>query len=260
MWLTNLILLSLGCLTGAILGTLGSGGSILALPAFLYGAQIPVKSAIATSLVVVGTTSLIGAIFAQRRCNLRGCPGQEVDYRLTFWFALGGFFGTFGGSKLSHFFSESFQMLLFAGIMLTAALGMLLRGEKETPTTPSAKTSRPFTLVGLGTGIGVLTGVVGVGGGFLIVPALSLAAGVPVKRAANMSLWIIALNALVGVLGYVGRVPIYWSFAGTFVVGGLLGMLIGQRAVTSLSPKHLRQGFAAFLLLIGTFTLLQHIK
>ena len=260
MLLPSLLLLSTGLFTGTLLGLLGSGGSILALPAFLYVAHIPIKSAVATSLVVVGTTSLVGAVLAQRRCSVHGCPGQEVDPKITLLFALGGVFGAFGGAKLSHLLPASLQILLFACVMLGAALGMLKRKAEPSPQASTNTSPLPsFATLGLGASIGLLTGIVGVGGGFLIVPALSLSAKLPIKRAMNMSLWIIAVNSLMGTLGYIGQVTIQWHAAGLFLGGSLLGMMAGQSWGRSLSPRRLQVAFACLLVVIGVFTLAHNV-
>ncbi len=260
MLLPSLFILCAGIFTGTLLGLLGSGGSILALPAFVYVAHIPVKSAVATSLVVVGVTSLVGAILAQRRCSVHGCPGQEVDPKITLIFAFGGLFGAFGGAKLSQYIPASVQLILFACVMLGSAVGMLRRKVETNSQAPSTARALPFNAtLALGASIGLLTGVVGVGGGFLIVPALSLAAKLPIKRAMNMSLWVIAVNSLTGTLGYVGRVAIHWDVAGFFLIGSVLGMMAGQVWGRTLSPRRLQVAFACLLVAIGSFTLIQNL-
>jgi len=257
----DLLLPLLGGLTGLALGALGSGGSILALPAFVYAASLPVKPAVATSLAVVGMTSLIGAILAQRRCKTFGCPGQEVDARIAGLFLLGGLVGAFTGARLSHLLLDTAQMLLFAAAIVTAAIGMLRRRNagiaRKKPAAPHPTRQLPFWLLIplLGLGVGLLTGTVGVGGGFLIVPTLTLLADVPVKRAAATSLWIIAANSATGMLGYLGKVPIAWGPAGLFLAASLVGMVAGQSVARSARPQRLQTAFAVFLLLVGGFTL-----
>ena len=257
----DLLLPLLGLVTGLLLGLLGSGGSILALPAFVYAAGLPIKSAVATSLAVVGATSLIGAILAKRRCSAHGCPGQEVDGRVTALMTMGGLAGAFAGSHLAALVPAEAQMLLFSLVMLGAAAGMLRRrpeqdglpGGKSEAAEPPAP---PRLLVlPLGVGVGLLTGVVGVGGGFLIVPALTLLARVHVKRAASMSLWIIAANSAAGLVGYLGHVPVAWGAAGLFLAVAVVGLVIGQRFAARAQPQRLQRAFAVFLVIIGGFTL-----
>lgn len=261
----DLLLPLLGLVTGLLLGTLGSGGSILALPAFVYAAGLPVKSAIATSLAVVGATSLIGAIVAKRQCSTHGCPGQEVDGRVTVLMTAGGLVGAFTGAHLAAEVPAQIQMLVFAAVMLGAAVGMFRRSGE---TSKAAAFSGPvvmaeqerlapsiFIIPLLGLGVGLLTGLVGVGGGFLIVPVLTLMARVPVKRAAAMSLWIIAANSAAGLAGYVGHVPIAWGLAGVFLAVAVTGLIAGQRVAAAAPPRGLQRAFAVFLVLVGSFTI-----
>ena len=260
MSLYSLLLPLLGLLTGVSLGALGSGGSILALPAFVYAAHLPVKSAVATSLAVVGATSLIGAVLARYRCETHGCPGQEVDGRVAVLFTAGGLAGSFAGARLAGLLPGGVQMILFAGVLLGAAAAMLRRRSEpdvETPTTGGAPAPARLVWIvpALGLVVGLLTGLVGVGGGFLIVPALTLLAGVPVKRAAATSLWIIAANSATGLLGYLGQVPVAWGTAGVFLVTAVAGMAAGQRVARTAPPRRLQTAFAVFLLIVGVFTI-----
>ena len=261
--LHDLLLPLLGLVTGLLLGMLGSGGSILALPAFVYAAGLPVKSSVATSLAVVGATSLIGAILAKRRCNTHGCPGQEVDGRVTALMTVGGLAGALAGARLAALVPAQAQMLLFGLVMLGAAAGMLRRRPQERCGFPAGKTeaAEPSALprllvLLLGIGVGLLTGVVGVGGGFLIVPALTLLARVPVKRAASMSLWIIAANSLAGLAGYLGHVPVAWGAAGLFLAVAVVGLIAGQRLAAHFQPQGLQRAFAVFLVVVGVFTII----
>ena len=255
----DLLLPALGFVTGLLLGAVGSGGSILALPAFVYAAGLPVKSAIATSLAVVGATSLIGALLARRRCFTHGCPGQEVDTRVALLFALGGICGAFAGARLSGLLADTSQMLLFAGVMLGAAVAMFRRTNDDSPF-PTARSERPVWLVpGLGLGVGLLTGVVGVGGGFLIVPALTLLAGVSVKRAAATSLWIIAANSATGMFGYLDHVQIAWGAAGLFLAVSIVGLIFGLHIARTAKSQGLQVAFAVFLVLVGGYTVIQTV-
>ena len=255
-----LLMPALGLITGLLLGTLGSGGSILALPAFVYAAGLPVKTSVATSLAVVGATSLVGAIIAKRRCSAYGCPGQEVDGRVTALMTGGGLVGAFAGSHMAELVSSDVQMILFAGVMLSAAAGMLLRrtDAKSAGTVESTDADEvprsPILVLLLGLGVGILTGLVGVGGGFLIVPALALLAKVPVKRAAAMSLWIIAANSAAGLVGYLGHVHVAWGSAALFFGIAIVGLAIGQRLAARAPAKGLQRAFAVLLIVVGCVT------
>ncbi|MDQ2730226.1 MAG: sulfite exporter TauE/SafE family protein [Armatimonadota bacterium] len=262
----HLLLLPLfGLLTGLSLGALGSGGSILALPAFLYAGGLPVKSAVATSLGVVGATSLIGALMASWSCRQSRCEGQEVDVRVAVLFSAGGLLGSFGGARLAHFVPDQVQMLVFSAAVVAAAIGMVRRAlqttvlpsernGQDTLSVSSIQNYRPWFVPLSGFGVGVLTGIIGVGGGFLIVPVLTLLARIPVKRAISTSLWVIAANSAAGVLGYIGHVPIAWSSAGAFLATGIVGMAVGQALARWAQPRGLQIAFAIFLLVVGGFT------
>ena len=257
----DLLLPLLALLTGLLLGTLGSGGSILALPAFVYAANLPVKSAIATSLAVVGMTSLIGAVLAKRKCSAHGCPGQEVDVGVTAMMTVGGLVGAFLGAHLAANVPARTQMLLFGIVMLGAATAMFRRSNTDvsghSPAAGDVSDRKPPRILVpiLGLGVGMLTGLVGVGGGFLIVPVLTLMAGVPVKRAASMSLWIIAVNSVAGLVGYIGHVSVAWGAAALFLVFSVFSMIVGQRVAERAQPQRLQRTFAVFLVVVACFTL-----
>jgi len=186
-----------------------------------------------------------------------------VDARVAALFAVGGLLGSFAGARLAVFLSDSAQMLLFALVLLAAAFGMYRRAARsadaEPPTAARAAPRQVWFVPALGVGMGLLTGVMGVGGGFLIVPALNLLAGVSVKRAAATSLWIIAANSATGTLGYVGRVPVAWETAGLFLAVALVGMVAGQAIARAAQPRRLQAAFALFLILVGLFTLVESI-
>lgn len=187
-----------------------------------------------------------------------------MDARVAVLFVAGGLVGAFVGARLAMFLPDSAQMLLFALTLLAAAAAMHRRATEpgETvATAPATPVSRPAWLVPmLGAGVGMLTGIMGVGGGFLIVPALTLLAGMPVKRAAATSLWIIAANSATGMLGYLGRVPIAWGTAGLFLAVALVGMIAGLQVARTATPRRLQAAFALFLVLVGLFTIAKSLR
>lgn len=257
----DLLVLLVGLLTGMALGALGSGGSILAMPAFVYALGMPVKSAVAASLVVVGAVSLLGAVMARRRCVLFGCPCQEADIRIALLFAAGGLVGSYTGARAATFLPDSAQMLLFGAVVVAACIAMARRTDVErAPLEQSGLSAARFALWAvppLGLAVGLLTGLVGVGGGFLIVPALTLLVEMPVKQAIATSLWVIVANCATGLLGYIGRVPIAWIAVAWFITAAIPGMMAGQHIARIANPPRLQKAFAAFLLLIGVFTVTQ---
>jgi uncharacterized membrane protein YfcA len=247
--------LGLAALVGLSLGLLGGGGSILTVPIFVYVLGFGAKEAIAMSLAVVGTTSLFGVVGHWRAGN--------VNPRVALFFGVVTMVGAFLGSRLAVFFSDTAQLTLFAVIMLLASYFMFrgrrpARAGDEERATPQA--SLPLVVLTLaGLVVGVLTGLVGVGGGFLIVPALVLLARVPMREAVGTSLLVIALNAATGFAGYLGRVEVAWALMGGFTAIAAAGILVGTRLVRHVPQEALRRAFAIFLVLMGGFVLYQNL-
>lgn len=242
--------LALGLLIGLSLGLLGGGGSILTVPVFVYVLGIEAKPAIAMSLAVVSATAAVGALGHWREGN--------VSWRTAALFAPFAMAGTYAGARLSELFSGAAQLTLFALVMLAAA-GFMLRDHGEPSGSAGAGSAGRLALVAaLGLAVGVLTGLVGVGGGFLIVPALVLLARVPMKRAVGTSLLIIALNAATGFWGYLGLVQVRWGFMGAFATVAILGILLGTRMVRHVPAQTLRRAFGVFLIAMGLLILYQN--
>jgi uncharacterized protein len=234
-------------IVGLSLGLLGSGGSILTVPLLVYLVGQPEKVAIAGSLAVVGGIAFAGGI----PWALRGA----VEWRSVLWFGLPGMLGTVLGAHVSRWIPGNAQLVLFAAVMLVAAWRMARPAPAAT--TAAAPRSRAWIVVD-GLGVGVLTGLVGVGGGFLILPALVLLGGLSMHRAVGTSLWIIAMNAFSGfakhlfVLDAAGLV-LDWRLLGLFTGVGALGSVVGQRLAARLPQALLRRGFAALLVLMGLY-------
>jgi uncharacterized protein len=242
----SLIGLVLAGLIGVTLGLLGGGGSILTVPIFVYVLGYAAKPAIATSLAVVGVTSLLAAINHARVKN--------IDAQAALWFAPSAMLGTFIGTKLAMMLGGTTQLLIFAAVMLASATSML-HGQHSNEQT----TGKPlWTLAVTGFGVGLLTGLVGVGGGFLIVPALVLFAGLPMKRAVGTSLALIALNSFIGFFGYMQTVSLDWPLIAAFVMVATAGSLIGARLVQVISAAVLRRSFGIFLLCMSAFIFYQN--
>lgn len=248
----------LGTLMGITLGVLGAGGSILAVPIFVYVLGVEAKAAIAMSLAVVGATALVGGWSHGRAGNVR--------VGVVLIFAPVSMVGTYLGARLAQFISGQTQLLLFAGVLLFAAYFMERGGLRAQPLAaayprPEASSQAGFAsaallLLGLqGLVVGVVTGLVGVGGGFLIVPALVLLAGLEMREAVGTSLLVIALNSATGVLGYMDQVSIAWVVMGLFTVASIGGILIGARISRWLPGAVLRRGFSGFLVIMAFFIL-----
>jgi uncharacterized membrane protein YfcA len=235
---------------GLALGLMGGGGSILTVPVFVYILGFGPKISIAMSLGVVGLVSLFGALNHWRHGN--------VDVRLALIFGTVAMAGTFGGAYLARFVSGTFQLVLFAVVMLGAAFFMFLDNTPNDPDEHGAHSVRLETLPLIaieGLVVGVLTGLVGVGGGFLIVPALVLMSDVPMKTAVGTSLLIIAMKSAAGFVEYTFQVQVDYLFIGSFSVLAILGIYLGSRWVKHIPQHTLKRAFAIFLVIMGVFIL-----
>ena len=238
--------LALAALIGLTLGLLGGGGSILTVPVLVYVLGFGAKPAIAMSLPVVGVTSLIGAALHWRLGNVRVRTALTVG-------ALA-MAGAFAGAKLSALLSGAAQLTLLAAVMLAAAASML-RGSKLQHEPRDDRAPRLTLLVPASLGVGLLTGLVGIGGGFLIVPALVLLARVPMRQAVGTSLLVIAMNSASGFAGYFGTIDLDWKFLSAFTALAVAGALAGTALVARVPQAALKRGFAVFLLVMGGFVL-----
>lgn len=243
-------------LVGLSLGLLGSGGSILTVPVLIYLAGEQEKVAIAESLGIVGTISFAGFIpYALK---------QKVHWRSVILFGLPGMAGTYGGAVVAEFVSGTFQLLLFAVVMLVAAV-MMFRNKNNLKSAGAIEISHAWWKIVLeGLAVGVLTGLVGVGGGFLIVPALVLLGGLPMGLAVGTSLLIIALKSFSGFYKYIDvldglGLSINWQLVLVFSLIGAVGSLIGNKVAGKISNERLKKGFAVFLVLMGGYIIFMNI-
>lgn len=234
---------------GLSLGLFGSGGSLLTVPvlAFLVGQHE--KVAIAGSLAIAGAISLVASVpYALRR---------QIEWRSVLAFGLPGMVGTGFGAWASRFVSGRAQLWVFAAVVLAAAIMML--GNRGRRRSPEAVSVRPWMKIAVdGALVGIVTGFAGVGGGFLIVPALVVLGGLPMHRAVGTSLIIIALKSAVGFFTYAGvltelGLALDGAVVGQMVLLGIAGSVMGCQVSARLPHAALRQGFAAFLVLIGGY-------
>lgn len=239
----------LALLIGLCLGLLGGGGSILTVPVLHYVLGYPVKEAIPMSLVVVGLTSGFGAIGHWRAGTVR--------WRTALGFGPPAIVGAILGAELGLHVEATTQLTVFAVVMLAAALSML-RGRAGIATAASGprEESRPLGFVTLiGALVGLLTGFVGVGGGFLYVPALAVLAGLAMKEAIGTSLVLILLSCSAGLVRYSGNLDLDWRAIALFTGIAFLGVAAGSRLVPYVSQQTLKRGFAVFLLIMGALVL-----
>jgi uncharacterized membrane protein YfcA len=249
-----------GALTGILLGLLGSGGSIITIPALIYLLGVDPKQAIAMSLGIVAITASITAVNHWRRGN--------VDVRIAVIFGLFGIVGTYAGTKLGVVTPVVIQLTVFAVVMYAAAYRMLKPQRAELKSVGAAvvcgipvgelASSSLWQIAALGIGVGALTGFVGGGGGFLIVPALVLLSRMPMKRAVGTSLVIVAFNCVTGFAGYAGVVPINYVLMLTFTAVAIAGSFAGAMLSQRISGDALKRSFAIFLVLVATYILLKN--
>lgn len=250
-----------GAITGIVLGLFGSGGSIIAMPALMYLLNVEAKSAIAMSMGIVAVTATISGWDNWRRGN--------VDLKVAAMFGLFGVIGTYGGARLGVYTPVQVQLTLFALVMYAAAWKMLQI--KKQPVSQLATAGGPPLsedeaisahmghIAAHGVGVGVLTGLVGVGGGFLIVPALVLLSGIPMKIAIGTSLVIVAAKSYSGFAGYVAAVPVDWLIMASFTAVTVAGSFVGTRVAHRFSQEALKRSFGVFLVFVASYILLKSV-
>jgi len=240
---------ALAVLIGVSLGFFGGGGSILTVPLLVYVFGLPPKEAIASSLVIVRIASLSSAIQHARAGNLR--------LREALFFGVAGVAGAYGGGRVGAFLDGGLLLLLFAAMMLLTASAMW-RGRREVGLGGATDARRsPARLSLQGLAVGLFTGLVGAGGGFLIVPALALWAGLPMTAAIGTSLFIIVMNCAAGFAGYAAHVSIDLPLVGSLALAAIAGAFLGGRLAGRVAPARLRRGFAAFVLVMGVGILIR---
>jgi uncharacterized membrane protein YfcA len=247
--MSQLLGFALAVLIGLSLGMLGGGGSILTVPVFVFVMGFAAKDAIAMSLPVVGTTSLVSALGHWRHGN--------VDVRAVVTFAPPAMLGAVAGARLATRVSGTFQLALLGVVMLAAGVLMLRGGgaADEPAPTRTGGARRSVVLAATGLGVGVLTGLVGVGGGFLIVPALVLLAGLSMKRAVGTSLVLISLSTLTGLVAYQGQAELSWRVVGLFTLLAIGGAVAGTRIARHVPARRLRVTFGILVLVVASFLL-----
>jgi uncharacterized protein len=251
----------LGICIGASLGLIGSGGSVLTIPVLVYLMAISPSVATSYSLFVVGVSSLVG--------SYQGLKNKLVDLRMALYFGLPSLvsiwlmrqflvprlpetFLNIGQFELSKNLSI---MLVFAVLMLFSSWSMIKKPAGFGPTKPISTSS----IVAKGLFVGVLSGFVGVGGGFLIIPTLLFSAQMPMKKAVATSLVIVACNALVGFAGSLYQTSIHWPFLLGFTAFSVLGMLAGMWLSGKISDDKLKPAFGWFVLATGIYIIIKEI-
>jgi len=243
---------------GVVLGLIGGGGSILTVPVLVYLMAINPVTATAYSLFVVGASSLVGAV--------KNIQKKLVDFRTAIVFAIPAFITVYATRKYlvpaipeSLFTINELEitksiglMLFFAVIMILASVSMIRKNGKKTAETVGIQYNYPLIILE-GIVVGVLTGIVGAGGGFLIIPALVLLAKLPMKKAVATSLLIIAIKSLIGFIGDVQNQEIDWMFLSVFTGLSIIGMFLGIYLNRFIDGKKLKKGFGWFVLFMGVY-------
>lgn len=232
-----IIALILALLMGGVLGLLGGGGSILTLPILVYVVGMSAKQGIATSLLVVAVTSVAGLIQHARAKN--------VAWRTGLMFSVSAMVGAYGSGRMAAYIPGTILLFLFIAMMVITGIAML-RPRKVS----DAKEAR-FSLVGIlleGLVVGALTGLVGAGGGFVVVPALVLFSGLPMRKAVGTSLLVIALKSFAGLAGHISHVTIDLSLAGMISATAIVGTLAGSYLAQHIAADKLRKAFAVLVL------------
>ncbi|MFG2101108.1 sulfite exporter TauE/SafE family protein [Micromonospora echinaurantiaca] len=247
---TLLLTVALAVVIGISLGLLGGGGSILAVPLLVYVADLPAKEAIATSLLVVGATSAVGMLPHAR--------AGRVRWRTGLIFGLAGMTGAYAGGRLAEFIPAGILLTGFAIMMLATAVAMI-RGRRSAEGEPAPHELPVLRVILDGVVVGLVTGLVGAGGGFLVVPALALLGGLPMPVAVGTSLVVIAMKSFAGLAGYLSSVSINWGLAAAVTLAAILGSFAGGRLAGRIPADVLRKAFGWFVVVMGVFVLAQQL-
>lgn len=250
---------------GVSLGLIGGGGSILTVPVLVYIIGIEPVLATAYSLFVVGSTSLVGS-FTYMKKNL-------VNYRTALVFAIPSFIAVFLTRKFlvpalpdpifsigEIAISKNIAIMVFFALIMLVASYSMIRGKKDNGADADCEAKFNIPLIAVeGAAVGMITGIVGAGGGFLIIPALVLLARLPMKIAVGTSLLIIAAKSLIGFLGDLGNQVIDWKFLFIFTLLSIFGIFIGSSLSRKINEKALKQGFGWFVLLMSIYIIIKEM-
>jgi uncharacterized membrane protein YfcA len=254
-----IVALVLSLVIGLSLGLLGGGGSILTLPILRYVLHMEAHPAIAVSLLVVGTTSLAALVPHARRGRVRWRTGAV--------FGAASMVGAFAAGRVAHLVPAAVLLVLFGTMMLATAVAMMLAGRRPAGARSAAAQSQPAApfelpvakVIAEGVAVGAVTGLVGAGGGFLVVPALLLLGRLPMDVAVGTSLLVIAMKSFAGFAGYVGHTEVDLQLAALVTSAAVVGSFAGGALVGHISPAHLRKAFAWFVVVMAFVVLGQEL-
>ncbi|MBY0497917.1 MAG: sulfite exporter TauE/SafE family protein [Cyanobacteria bacterium] len=246
----SLAVVALALAVGSALGLFGGGGSLLLVPALTYLVGLETKQAVTTSLAVVGIAATVGAIagFVKGTLPLKPALIGGISTMI----------GAFGGAIIGARLNDAVQLRIFGAVMAVAAMVLAWQSLVNSASAAAgAVQQRALPIAASGIGVGVLTGLVGVGGGFLIVPALITAGGLEMREAASVSLFVMVLATASALAGYAGSEPVSWSFIMPFAAVTSLGTLAGGIAGRAMSQRVLQQMFAVVLIVVAAFVLMR---
>jgi hypothetical protein len=236
---------------GVALGLLGGGGSILTVPILRYTLGLSAHTAVAGSLFVVAVTSAV-ALIAHARAG-------RVRWRTGLLFGTAGMVGAYAAGRIAHLIPAPVLLIGFAGMMIATAIAML-RPRRAGAPKPVVVGEMPVgKVLAEGLVVGAVTGLVGAGGGFLVVPALAMLGGLPLPIAIGTSLLVIAMKSTAGLFGYLGSVDIPWVPVLVVTSAAVLGSLVGGRWASRIDEQSLRRGFGVFVLAMAALVLWQEI-
>ncbi len=244
-----LLIFAIGFGIGTLLGLLGGGGSILAVPALVYLVGQSPQVAVTASLAIVGANSAVGAY-------LHSAHGA-LNWRVAITFGGVGMVTAYLSAGASKSVSPVVLMLTFAVLMLVIGAMMVVYHPHEGA---SGHPPSLYKVILSGAMVGALTGFWGVGGGFLIVPALVMLVGLPMKQAIGTSLVIIAMNSASGFVGHIGTQAIDTALIIAFVLAGMAGTFLGVAISRRIAPDMLRKGFAGFVMVLALFLLIDNMS
>ncbi|MEU6164846.1 sulfite exporter TauE/SafE family protein [Streptomyces tanashiensis] len=246
------LIIAASLLIGVSLGILGGGGSILTVPILVYLAGQETKEAIATSLFVVGVTSLAALIPHAR--------AHRVRWKTGLLFGAFSMAGAYAGGRVAEYIPGTVLLVAFALMMLATAYAMLRKPRDGVKKAGPAHRELPLKHIAVeGVVVGAVTGLVGSGGGFLVVPALAILGGLPMGIAVGTSLLVIAMKSFAGLAGHLSGVSVDWGIAATVTVAAVIGSLIGARLAGRIPQDALRKAFGWFVVVMGLFVLAQQL-
>jgi hypothetical protein len=238
-----------GLLVGAVLGLVGAGGAIIAVPALVYVLGVPVTEAMSTSLVMAASSS-VAAVLPRLR--------HGIDWRIAVTVGVVGIPAAFAGTAVNAALPQHVVLLAFAALMIVAGIQML-RPRPDTDGSRRGGRGWVWRALLVGVAVGFLTGLLGVGGGFVIVPALVLLLQLPIGAAIGTSLVITIVNSIAGVVAHAGAGSIDWATTVAFAAPAFVASLIAARFATKISGRALQVAFALLVLAIAVLTIIRTI-